>query len=97
MDIAWLRIRRETPTSDPPSWFRKGGYVNRLLVTGNSKGDVKPSAWKVVISHEKTKLSISSCPLTVLQVKQAPDDTLAPLPPDVFVTKRQGGNPSCKH
>ena len=87
MDIAWLRIRRETPTSDNPSWFRKGGYVNRLLVSGDSKEDVKPSAWKVVISHKKTKLSITSCPLTVLRVKQAPDDTLAPLPPDVFVTK----------
>ena len=91
LDIAWLRIRRDIPwspgdaNSDP--WFCKGGYVNHLLVNGNDSEHIKPSAWKVVISHQKSKLSIPSSPITVLRVNQVPSESLAPLPPDVFLTK----------
>jgi len=97
LDIAWLLNHCDIP------WLVTGHQVMLILILGFVKENmliafwlmpvivhIKPSAWKAVISHqEERKLSIPCSPITVLQVNQAPGESQAPLPPDVFLTKKK--------
>ena len=99
MDISWLRIRRDSPPvgrpgdhdteSDP--WFCDGGYIKSLYSSPREDGaNALPRAWKVVISDVNVERLRTNLPVRVLRLNQAPDTSLPPLPPDVFIIDKKG-------
>jgi hypothetical protein len=48
-----------------------------------------PRAWKVVISDVNVERLRTNLPVRVLRLNQAPDTSLPPLPPDVFIIDKR--------
>ena len=96
MDISWLRICRDSiPVRQPveddsDSWFCDGGYFKSLFSLAREDGvNALPRASKIVISDVNVEC-LHILPVTVLRLDQAPDTSLPPLPPDVFIIDNKG-------